>query len=267
MTVTRRTTRNLARLAPAVAAPALLGLVLASPAAATDGTYQTELTQLNTSGARSTALVQIDGTTVTVSLTGSGFAPGQPHAQHLHGDLSGTDFTCPAPGELAGLDEDGDGLLSTVEAASKYGAVMISLTTTGDTSMDSGLAVDRFPVADENGDLTYNRTFEVDRETADGLENLHLVQHGIDLDDSGEYDGEARSSLDPNLPLEATIPAVCGAFGPAQTAALPQGGVQTGDGSPDTGRALAFGGLALAAGAAAIGAGALGRRRTATPTR
>lgn len=249
---------------PALAVPAT-ALALAAPAAAADGTYQVDLTELNGSGARSSALVEVDGTSVHVSIQGTGFAPGQPHAQHLHGDLAGRDFTCPTDADVATLDQDGDGLLNTLEAASKYGAVMISLTTTGDTSMQSALAVDRFPVADAAGDLTYDRTFTVDAATASKLSNLHLVQHGIDLDGSGAYDGEARSSLDPALPLEATIPAVCGAFGAAQTAAVPSGGVETGSQSPDGERALALGGIAAMAGVGAVGlAVSAARRRKVT---
>ncbi len=42
------------------------------------------------------------------------------------------------------------------------------------------------------------------------LGDLEVVIHGIDLDDSGAYDGAARSSLTDSLPLEATIPVLCG---------------------------------------------------------
>ncbi|MDR7301891.1 hypothetical protein [Haloactinomyces albus] len=37
-----------------------------------------------------------------------------------------------------------------------------------------------------------------------------VVLHGIDPNDSSAYDGEAKSSLAPSLPLEATAPAACG---------------------------------------------------------
>ncbi|WP_144018546.1 hypothetical protein [Demequina sp. NBRC 110051] len=241
----------------AAGAATMIGLG-ATGAAAADG-YNATLDEINDSGAESTAMVTVDGTTVRVEIEGTGFAPNAPHAQHLHG-ASDAEFTCPTPADVEELDEDGDGMLNTAEAAVMYGGVMISLTTEGDTSGDSALAVDRFPVADADGNLEYSRTFEVSQDVADSLSNLHLVQHGIDLDGSGEYDGDAVSSLDDSLPLEATIPATCGAFGESQSAA-PMGGVQTGDAGADTTTAVLAGGVALTAGA--IGAGVLisGRRR------
>ena len=241
----------------AAGAATMIGLG-ATGAAGADG-YNATLEELNDSGAESTAMVTVDGTTVRVEIEGRGFAPNAPHAQHLHG-AADADFTCPTPADVEELDEDGDGMLNTAEAAVMYGGVMISVTTEGDTSGDSALAVDRFPVADADGNLEYSRTFEVSQEVADSLSNLHLVQHGIDLDGSGQYDGDAVSSLDDSLPLEATIPATCGAFGESQSAA-PIGGVQTGDAGADTTTAVVAGGAALTAGA--IGAGVLigGRRR------
>ncbi|WP_084078169.1 hypothetical protein [Demequina sp. NBRC 110057] len=241
----------------AAGAATIIGLG-ATGAAAADG-YNATLDELNGSGAESTAMVTVDGTTVHVEISGTGFAPGAPHAQHLHG-ATDADFTCPTEDDVEELDEDGDGLLSTAEAAVMYGDVMVSLTTEGDTSGDSALAVDRFPVADDEGNLEYERTFEVSQEVADGLSNLHLVQHGIDLDDSGEYDGDAVSSLDDSLPLEATIPATCGAFGASQSVA-PIGGVQTGDAAADGTDAVVLGSAAVLAAAGGIGLMAANRRR------
>jgi hypothetical protein len=93
-----------------------------------------------------------------------------------------------------------------------YGTIQGSLTTDGDTSPASALAVDRFPVADEDGNLSYSRTFEVSDEIVDAIDNLHVVVHGIDVNGDGGYDmGAGPSPLDPALPLEATVPALCGA--------------------------------------------------------
>ena len=41
----------------------------------------------------------------------------------------------------------------------EYGDVFMSLTTNGDASAESGLAVDRMPVADDSGRIDYDRTF------------------------------------------------------------------------------------------------------------
>ncbi len=153
------------------------------------------------------AMVRVKGHEVTVMVKARGFEPGQlVHAQHLHGDLDGGN-QCPTVDD----DTNMDGLITTLEGVPSYGGVQVSLTTSGDTSTASALAVDRFPVADADGAIDYRRTFDADDALLDGIGNLHVVLHGLDLDDSGAYDfGAGASSLDPDLPLEATIPALCG---------------------------------------------------------
>jgi hypothetical protein len=77
----------------------------------------------------------------------------------------------------------------------------------------SGLAVDRFPTADADGSYVYERTFELPAGTVptDLLDGV-VVVHGISelFGDDAAYDGEPRSSINPDLPLEATIPALYG---------------------------------------------------------
>ncbi|WP_152649840.1 hypothetical protein [Demequina oxidasica] len=246
---------------------AATGLLVAGPASmamAADGTYDGSMSELNGSGASGTAQVKVEGTEVTVNISGTGFTPNAPHAQHLHGDVSGKDFVCPTDADVKELDKDGDGLLNTLEAAPLYGGVLIALTTEGDTTPDSALAVDRFPTADADGNLEYNRTFTVTQDVADQMANLHIVDHGIDLDGSGTYDGDVKSSLSEDLPLEATIPAACGALGDAQTEAMPAGGVETGNAMGDTSTAVIYGSVALASLAAAGGLVLTNRRRAAT---
>lgn len=147
---------------------------------------------------------------VQVKVRLSGLTPNAPHAQHLHGALTGGNV-CPGP-EFAGED----GLIATLEAAPAYGGIQVSLTTTGDTSPDSALAVSRFPVADENGKLRYNRTIDVPDAVHKNLGALHYVVHGIDLDGDGSYDfdpfGESPLTMgnpELSLPFEATIPSGC----------------------------------------------------------
>lgn len=201
------------------------------------GSFTADLAVLNDSGATGSATATLDGTTITVEIQSSGLLAGAPHAQHLH--IGGTN-TCPD----ASADADGDGLISTSEGLPSYGPIMVSLTIEGDVSDASGLAVDRFPVAEDDGSLSYSRTFELpDGVTPEMIADAVVVQHGVDLNDSGEYDGEEMSELDPNLPLEATLPANCGphtATGAgggdaAPTAAATQPTAAAGVTVPDTG--------------------------------
>lgn len=217
------------RIFTATAAAFGLALVLVAPASAQQPGHQVlqaDLAQQNDSGAAATATVTVDGDQMTVEIKGTGYTPGEaPHAQHIHGVI-GDHATCPTKAQ----DTNGDGIVTTSEGAATYGPVLVSLTTEGDTSADkSALAVDRMPVADANGNLSYKRTFTVDAQIADNIDALHIVQHGVDFDDSGAYDGDRKSDLDKSLPAEATDPASCG-----ELVAMPMGGVQTGGGGMAT---------------------------------
>jgi hypothetical protein len=196
------------------------------------GEYGIAVDSLNDSGATGSALLTLaeDGS-LTVSVEADGLAPGLVHAQHIHGDADLTqDFSCPPPE----ADEDGDGFVDVAEGVPFYGGIHIALTTEGDSSPESGLAVDRMPVADENGQLSYSRTFsreDLPDGTAAAVRNLHIVIHGIDINENGEYDFDANgeSELDPQVPFEATVPAACGIVEGANIAEVPEGGVDTGN--------------------------------------
>ena len=195
-----------------------VSLSLASVAFAQGGdqkkTFIAELNPLNRSGAEGTAILERDGRNLETKIYTDDMAPKLPHAQHIHGFKQGVS-ECPT---LA-ADDNGDRLVNTEEGLPSYGPIQVSLTTRGDTSPDSALAVDRFPVAGSGGFLRYERTFSVPREVARGLGRMAIVQHGVDLNGNGVYDFEAagRSELDPSLPQEATIPANCGVINPIGT--------------------------------------------------
>lgn len=181
----------------ATPAPAHEGHATGTTKAADGDTYQIDLEQLNDSGASGAALVSLEGDKLTVKIDAQGLVPGRPHAQHIHGSTDGHDFRCPD----MSADKDGDGIVTTAEGLPQYGDINISLTTKGDTCKDSGLAVDRMPVADKDGKLTYSRTITVSQDVADHLKDLHVVQHGIDRNDYGKYDfGAGKSELDPDAP-------------------------------------------------------------------
>lgn len=165
-----------------------------------------QLTPLNETGARGVAQVTLRGNEATVRIFAYGLLPGNPHAQHFHIQGKGR---CPTEAD----DTNGDDIISTVEGRPDYGAIGTSLTTRGDTSPASALAVKRFPTA-PNGFVSYSRTIHVSDATAQSLRsgNAVIVLHGIDTNGNGKYDDSAGPSSLPNttLPLEATAPAACG---------------------------------------------------------
>ncbi len=157
--------------------------------------------------ARATLVRQ--GNFVIAHVQARGAAPGLPHAQHIHGPGL---HACPT----ILRDLDGDGLINTAEGQPDYGPIVVSLTTSGDTSAAaSGLAVSRFPIADSDGTYDYTRKLivgtDISQYIADHLEQFHIVVHGIDTNHNNAYDfSKGPSELDPTLPQEATVPAACG---------------------------------------------------------
>ncbi|RKS09277.1 hypothetical protein DFP74_5010 [Nocardiopsis sp. Huas11] len=163
--------------------------------------------KINNSQASGTATVWLEGETARVRIRVNDILADHPHAQHIH---IGGQGECPTDYD-AGV-HNGQRALSTVDGLEAYGAVETSLTTKGDTSADSALAVDRFPTA-SGGTISYDRTFELSQAAADAIrdDNAVIVVHGIDYDGDGAYgDVLGASELDPSLPMEATNPAACG---------------------------------------------------------
>src|SRR5918998_5511147 len=173
--------------------------------------FKADLNPLNRSGAEGHAMLEKKGNKkVETEIHTKGLAPKLPHAQHIHGFKKAVS-ECPT---LAASGRDN--LITTAEGQPAYGPIQVSLTTRGDTSPASGLAVSRFPVANSYGFLRYERTFSVPRNVYRNLGKKAIVQHGVDLNHNGRYDFQAagRSELDPSLPQEATIPANCGVINP-----------------------------------------------------
>ncbi|MCG7597827.1 superoxide dismutase family protein [Mycobacterium sp. C3-094] len=211
----------------AACAAAALPLAGASPAAAQPPPppVPTVIPVLPLNGTAATGTVTLtpnaDGS-LRMQVNVSGLIPNQPHAQHIHGDASGRDFVCPGPAADVAPDTNGDGLLSAVEAKPAYGPIFIALTTSGATDAGSGLALDRFPVADQSGRVVYDRTLsaqELPEGTIAHLADLTFVEHGIDVDGNGKYNLDTRIGESPfaqaqgvqGVPAEATYPAGCGA--------------------------------------------------------
>lgn len=226
------------KLAALMLLTAVLLLSVAAAAFAQSGqTYTATLDELNGSGASGTATLTLDGDHLNANIESTGLTASQPHAQHIHG-MAQAISECPT---LA-ADKDGDGIISVTEGVPDYGPILTSFTTTGDTSAESGTAVDRMPVATANGTLSYSRTLTVPGDVAQNLDDFAIVQHGIDLNGSGKYDGKP-SDLDPKLPFEGTVPANCGTIELASATMPDTGGINI------VQYGLALGGVLLAAGA------------------
>lgn len=236
---------------PLLAAGLALGLTTTAFAQSpTAGELAARLAELNDSGSSGRATVSVEGNQVTVNVPATGLVANQPHAQHIH---IGGQNTCPS----TGADQDGDGFISTAEGEPAYGPIMVSLTTEGDVSAKSGLAVERMPTADANGAVSYSRTFQLpEGVTAEDVAKGVIVQHGIDPNGTGKYDGDKKSELDPQLPFEATAPADCGKL--VAMAGMPASGAGGLAGSNN----LPIIGLGLVGSGLAAGALVVARRRT-----
>lgn len=209
-------------------------LIATGPAsAAHEGTsYEGTLSELNASGGSGDAYITVseDGETFEVAVNATGLNLDGPHAMHIHGVLEGDEIqasACPTMDD----DANDDGVLDVAEGVPLYGGIQVSLTTEGDTSPDSALAVERFPAGTE---IEYLRAeIDIPDNVKPAIDKVHVVVHGIDENGNGtlDMDQEERSSLTDDLPREATAPALCG-----ELTAVASGAVQTGGGgTADTG--------------------------------
>ena len=250
--------RNISKFAGVACGAAALLAFGAGPAMAASGSVNANLNAVEGSevDGSGTAMVEVNGRTITVTMAAMGLLADQPHAAHIHFGADAR-HECPTLGD----DENDNGRLNTSEGAPAYGPVVVSLTKTGDTSPDSTLAVDRFDTA-KGGEISYERgSIKVSDDVANAIADGEavVVIHGVDHNDNGKYDGKEKSDLDDSLPAEATDPALCGALSNA-----PQGGMETGAGGAAAGQNTAL--IALGGGAllAAAGSGVLTARRART---
>lgn len=166
------------------------------------------LNTLNNSGATGDARVKVEGKRLEVRYTANHLAPNLPHAAHIHYGAQAA-HECPTVAD----DANHDFRLNVAEGVPKYGPIAVSLTTSGDTSPASGLAVDRFSTA-PNGTIHYKRDISAAKDVARAIRRGEgvLVVHGVDYNNNGAYDfaSAGASELNAALPAEATDPAVCG---------------------------------------------------------
>ena len=145
-----------------------------------------------------------------VAVTASGLTPSMTHLQHILGmfDAAGNPANSVSP--TLALDADRDGMVEDLEGLAAYGDILLPLT---DTDGDA-------PVANDEGYLTYFRSFDVNEDSnffspvtgADySFEDLmelalrEYVIHGVDVPDGigegtgGEVDG-GENGFTPLLP-------------------------------------------------------------------
>jgi hypothetical protein len=150
--------------------------------------------------------VRLDGDTawVTVNVRGLIVAP---HAMHIHFKGEGE---CPQVNDAT--IHNGHLAMSTTDGLDDYGPIGTSLTTRGDTSPASALAITRFP---QIGTYQYVRQIQLTHDVANAVRsgNAVIVVHGIDYNHNKKYDSVLGvSDLTKTLPMEATAPAICGAL-------------------------------------------------------
>ena len=170
-------------------------------------TVHATLTPLNASGAHGTATVKVRGNKLDASIDVTGLLANAPHAAHIHFGATAL-HECPTQA-AAGADNQ----LTTGEGLPFYGPVVVSFTTSGDTSPASVLAVARFSTA-PGGVIDYNRNnIKTQRAVAKAIEAGQgvVVIHGVDYNANRAYDFAAGvSDLNSNFPAEATDLAACG---------------------------------------------------------
>ncbi len=176
--------------------------------------FRAELTALNGSGVTGFVTVDADSQvrdtsgSVTVTVEARGVSNDVPHPQHLH---IGGEGECPDQ-IIAGTDD----VLTVEEGMAAYGPIAVSLTLDGPTGADAyAFDLGRYPTGVQDA-IGYVRNFDLQPPVNDGdLDGAVYVVHGMPSlsGDPEQYDGDAPSSVDPELPLEATIPIACGALG------------------------------------------------------
>jgi hypothetical protein len=184
----------------------------AATPSASDDSMATEvhgnLNPLNSSGVIGNAEIEVKNGAFDVEVHARGLLAGSPHAQHIH-------FGAQARNECPTIvdDDEGDFRIDTTDGLPAYGPIKKSLTTSGDTSPASALAVTRFPTAPQ-GVINYDRTMSAGDKLAQAIKSGKgvIVVHGVDYNGNGKYDfaSAGASDLDPTLPAEATDPATCG---------------------------------------------------------
>ncbi len=193
---------------------AFAALVGAGAALAEDGTWQAELSPLNSgatgSATTGTATLSVSDDTLTIRVQAEGAAPDIMHLQHFHGFAEGDEAaTCPE----RSADTNDDGVIDLIETEQAAGTTMVPFH--GDpASME--IVADTYPTADADGAYTYEQTVSLsalEEAFADAFPDqeldfdrrvifIHGVPEGTQLPDTAQSLGD--------VPAHVTLPIACG---------------------------------------------------------
>lgn len=158
------------------------------------------------SNANGSVQAHLEGDNLTINMTVRGLSPNLPHVVHIHGVLNGNNV-CPPASAQKNSPIIVPGIINTAQGLPAYGPILVTLTTSGDASPASALALARAPKSNDDGVISYHRTITLPHAVAQDLNQLHIVMHGRDLNMNHMYDGVTGSLP---VPLEAEMPVTCG---------------------------------------------------------
>ncbi|MDT0635929.1 MAG: CHRD domain-containing protein [Salinisphaeraceae bacterium] len=159
---------------------ALAAASAAGAQGAAPDTFEARLNSLNNSGVTGSAFVALDSSNdeLTVIIAAEGLEANQTHPQHIHGnDNASENATCPTLAQDSNSGDENDNQISVAEGRETYGPII--------------LALEPFPTADNNGNVTYRQTFQLGEGDTPSvaqlqpLENRHIVLHGLTV--GGQY--------------------------------------------------------------------------------
>ena len=153
----------------------------AAPATSTDLFYAAlKPVSVNHASGSGGVWIALTGDSAKFTLQVDGLLAKAPHPAQVY---VGAAAACPTAGQAAAFN----GHPSIAYNAASLGSPQVALTTSGDTSAASALAMPRFPTA---GNYTYTRTFTVPPSVAAAVKGgkAVLVVHGVDYNGNGKYD-------------------------------------------------------------------------------
>lgn len=146
---------------------------------------------------------------LSISIAVKGLAPNIMHLQHIHGFMNGKKGTC----AQAEADTNNDGIIDLIETHIYSGKTLVPFNA---SPIELVIKSDSYPVADENGLITYSMTISLDElesaiQKEYGINQLSLEDRVIFIHGIPESDPlpESVQSL-PGVPAFITVPVACG---------------------------------------------------------